>query len=96
MTHSCHILAARGCTRCIPFYILFLSTITNCYPQSHFTGSPELFDEPFDAETIKGPLTRNIGAKFADVQDEIAAAFKECYIPIKGDGNFPPANALFC
>ncbi|KIL60303.1 hypothetical protein M378DRAFT_168330 [Amanita muscaria Koide BX008] len=40
----------------------------------HFTGSPEPFDDPFDAETI------NIGAKFADVQDEIAAAFEECIL----------------
>ncbi|KAM6503737.1 Cytochrome P450 [Amanita muscaria] len=48
------------------------------------TVGPEQFDDPFNAEVIKGPLTRNIGAKFPDIQDEIAAAFEE-YVPVKGD-----------
>ncbi|KIL65511.1 hypothetical protein M378DRAFT_162143, partial [Amanita muscaria Koide BX008] len=65
--------------------------ITNCYPtkalHANMTIGPEPFDDPFNIDAIKGPLTRNIGAKFADVQDEITAAFEE-YIPIKGDGNF--------
>ncbi|KAM6503706.1 Cytochrome P450 [Amanita muscaria] len=51
---------------------------------ANMTIGPEPFDDPFNIDAIKGPLTRNIGAKFADVQDEIAAAFEE-YIPIKGD-----------
>ncbi|KIL65497.1 hypothetical protein M378DRAFT_77005 [Amanita muscaria Koide BX008] len=48
------------------------------------TIGPEQFDDPFNAEVIKGPLTRNIGAKFLDIQAEISAAFEE-YIPVKGD-----------
>ncbi|KIL59604.1 hypothetical protein M378DRAFT_169120 [Amanita muscaria Koide BX008] len=46
---------------------------------ANLTIGPEPFDDPFN---IEGPFTRNIGAKFADVQDEIAAAFED-YIPIK-------------
>ncbi|KAM6503777.1 Cytochrome P450 [Amanita muscaria] len=48
------------------------------------TVGPETFLDPFHIDVIKGPLTRNIGTKFADVQDEIAVAFDED-IPFKGD-----------
>ncbi|KIL65456.1 hypothetical protein M378DRAFT_162080 [Amanita muscaria Koide BX008] len=48
------------------------------------TLGADLFDDPFHIEIVKGPLTRNIGAKFADVQDEIIAAFDD-FIPVQGD-----------
>ncbi|KAM6503807.1 hypothetical protein JOM56_000750, partial [Amanita muscaria] len=48
------------------------------------TIAPEPFDAPFNIDAIEGPFTRNIGAKFADVQNEIAAAFEDS-IPFKGD-----------
>ncbi|KAM6489258.1 Cytochrome P450 [Amanita muscaria] len=48
------------------------------------TLGPDLFDDPFHLEIVRGPLTRNIGAKLADVQDEIIAAFDD-FIPIQGD-----------
>ncbi|KIL60300.1 hypothetical protein M378DRAFT_168328 [Amanita muscaria Koide BX008] len=44
----------------------------------------ETYNDPFHAEAIRGPFTKNIGTMFADVQDEIAVAFKE-HIPVKGD-----------
>ncbi|KAM6503673.1 Cytochrome P450 [Amanita muscaria] len=47
-------------------------------------SGPEFCDDPFQVEIVKGPLTRNIGAKFADVQDEIIAAFDDL-VPIQGD-----------
>ncbi|KAK0460651.1 cytochrome P450 [Desarmillaria tabescens] len=40
--------------------------------------------DPFHVDIVRGPLTCNIGACFADVQDEIKAAFKD-YIPITED-----------
>ncbi|KIL65474.1 hypothetical protein M378DRAFT_24046 [Amanita muscaria Koide BX008] len=51
---------------------------------SDLTLGPEFFDDPFQVEIVKGPLTRNIGAKFADVQDEIIAAFDDL-VPIQGN-----------
>ena len=53
----------------------------------------ETYDDPFHAEAIRGPFTKNIGTRFADVQDEIAVAFKE-HIPVTGDGNSPPSILL--
>ncbi|KIL60262.1 hypothetical protein M378DRAFT_26590 [Amanita muscaria Koide BX008] len=47
---------------------------------SEFTIGPEHIDDPFHIEVVKRPLTKNIGAKLADVQDEIMAAFED-YIP---------------
>ncbi|KIL65470.1 hypothetical protein M378DRAFT_24043 [Amanita muscaria Koide BX008] len=47
------------------------------------TLGPEFCDDPFQIEITRGPLTRNIGAKFADVQDEVIAAFDD-FIPIQG------------
>ncbi|KAM6499133.1 Cytochrome P450 [Amanita muscaria] len=51
---------------------------------SNLTVGPELYEDQFFIEAVKGPLTKNVSAKLADVQDEIAMAFNE-YIPIKGD-----------
>ncbi|KIL60298.1 hypothetical protein M378DRAFT_26609 [Amanita muscaria Koide BX008] len=51
---------------------------------SDLTIGPEFFDDPFQVEIVKGPLTRNIGTKFADVHDEIIAAFDD-FIPTQGD-----------
>ncbi|KIL57275.1 hypothetical protein M378DRAFT_88119, partial [Amanita muscaria Koide BX008] len=48
------------------------------------TVGPELYEDHFFIEVVKGPLTKNVSVKLADVQDEIAMAFNE-YIPIKGD-----------
>lgn len=45
---------------------------------------PAHFDDPFRNEVVKKLLTRNISAKFLDVQDEIAAAYED-YMPIKED-----------
>ncbi|KIL64963.1 hypothetical protein M378DRAFT_162532 [Amanita muscaria Koide BX008] len=44
------------------------------------TIGPEHVDDPFHIEVIKRPLTNNIGAKLADVQDEIVTAFED-HIP---------------
>ncbi|KIL57273.1 hypothetical protein M378DRAFT_1029616, partial [Amanita muscaria Koide BX008] len=48
------------------------------------TGANCRSTNQFYIEAVKGPLTKNVSAKLADVQDEIAMAFNE-YIPIKGD-----------
>ena len=50
---------------------------------------PGLLADPFHLDLTKGPLTKNIGATFADVQDEITAAFDK-NIPVDGDGIFIP------
>ena len=50
---------------------------------------PGVLADPFHLDLIKGPLTKNIGAKFPDVQDEIAVAFDE-NMPVNGDGIFTP------
>ncbi|KAM6491939.1 hypothetical protein JOM56_012577 [Amanita muscaria] len=50
------------------------------------TVGPEPFDDRFHGEVVKGPLTRNIGARLADIQEEMAIALED-YIPaIKAEG----------
>ncbi|KAM6503735.1 hypothetical protein JOM56_000678, partial [Amanita muscaria] len=44
------------------------------------TVGPEPFDDRFHGEVVKGPLTRNIGARLADIQEEMAIALED-YIP---------------
>ena len=39
---------------------------------------------------VKTSLTKSIGAKFVDVQDEIVTAFEQ-YIPANPDGDFVPS-----
>ncbi|KAK0220338.1 cytochrome P450 [Armillaria fumosa] len=46
--------------------------------------------DPYEVDVIRGPLTRNIVACFADVQDEIKAAFND-YIPMNKDWTEIPA-----
>ncbi len=33
--------------------------------------------DPYHADVLRGALTRNIATRFADVQDEIEAAFRD-------------------
>ncbi|KIL63125.1 hypothetical protein M378DRAFT_164814 [Amanita muscaria Koide BX008] len=47
---------------------------------SDITIGPEHIEDPIHAEIAKGPLTKNIGARFDDVRDEIVTAFDD-YIP---------------
>jgi len=53
---------------------------------SDITIGPEHIEDPIHTEIAKGPLTKNIGARFADVQDEIVAAFDD-YIPATESGD---------
>ncbi|KAF8640039.1 hypothetical protein AX17_001281 [Amanita inopinata Kibby_2008] len=46
------------------------------------TIDPELEMKPIHVDVVRSLLTRNIGARFPDVQDEIVAAFAD-YIPGK-------------
>lgn len=62
-------------------------SMDEAFRESFFTDltvGPELYEDQFYIEAVKGPLTKNVSVKLADVQDEIAMAFNE-YIPIKGD-----------
>ena len=44
-----------------------------------------MHDDDFHTDVIRSHLTRNIAARFSDIQDEIAVACSE-YIPTKGNG----------
>ncbi|PBK90665.1 cytochrome P450 [Armillaria gallica] len=66
---------------------------------AHFAKIPEDMDyvfgrsnrlDPFHAEVVRGALTRNIASCFADVQDEIKAAFRD-NIPMTEDWVEVPA-----
>ena len=46
---------------------------------------PELHDDGFHIEVIRSHLTRNVMARFSDIQDEIAASFADA-LPTKGNG----------
>ncbi|KAK1231304.1 hypothetical protein PQX77_005584 [Marasmius sp. AFHP31] len=48
--------------------------------QLQYTMSPVIHENPYHIDVIRGTLTRNIGARFDDVRDELKTAFNE-YIP---------------
>ena len=48
------------------------------------TIGPDHIDDPLHVEAIKGPLTRNFGAKYNDIHDEIGAAFSDYILPKDG------------
>ena len=52
---------------------------------SDATLGPQHLDDPFYVDAVSGPLTRNIGARFADIEDEIAVAFDD-HIRLNRDG----------
>lgn len=43
-------------------------------------------DNPYHAEVIRSQLTRNLGARFCDIRDEIEIAFDETLPPLSGNG----------
>lgn len=45
-----------------------------------YTIGPEAFHDNYHVEVVRSPLTRNLAARFPDVQDEIRSAFEE-FIP---------------
>ncbi|RDB20448.1 hypothetical protein Hypma_012416 [Hypsizygus marmoreus] len=48
--------------------------------QIDYTVGPEIHRDPYHVATVRTPLTRNLAARFDDVQDEIAEAFTD-HIP---------------
>lgn len=50
--------------------------------------APSLYQDPYHHNIVRTPLTRNIGARFPDVQDELAAAFKDEVPPKNGGYRF--------
>ncbi|PBK94111.1 cytochrome P450 [Armillaria gallica] len=58
--------------------------------QMDYTISRSIGTDPYHVEVIRGALTRNIAACFADVQDEIRAAFID-HIPMTEDWIEVPA-----
>ena len=53
---------------------------------SDFILGAELHQNRYLVEVVKQPLTRNIGPKFAEVQDEIETAFND-HVKFEGNGN---------
>ncbi|KAF8665785.1 hypothetical protein AX16_000232 [Volvariella volvacea WC 439] len=49
--------------------------------QIDYTLGPEIHHDPYHTASVRTPLTRNLAARFGDVQDEIAAAFTELVPP---------------
>jgi hypothetical protein len=45
--------------------------------QVKYTMHPHLTDNPYHIDVIRVPLTRNIGARFADVHDEVQTVISE-------------------
>ncbi|TFK68396.1 cytochrome P450 [Pluteus cervinus] len=52
--------------------------------QIKYTLGPELQEDLYHVSTVRTPLTRNLAARFSEVQDEIAAAFSE-FVPATDD-----------
>ncbi|KIK58719.1 hypothetical protein GYMLUDRAFT_689400 [Collybiopsis luxurians FD-317 M1] len=47
--------------------------------QAEYTLGKSFYEDPYVENVIKGPFTRNISAKFAEVIDEISASFQELF-----------------
>jgi hypothetical protein len=45
--------------------------------QLQYILGPEIAFDPYHVAVVRTPLTRNIGIKFPDIQDEIAVGFAE-------------------
>ncbi|TFK70908.1 cytochrome P450 [Pluteus cervinus] len=52
--------------------------------QVKYILGPELHDDLYHVVAVRNPLTRNLPARFSELQDEIAAAFSE-YVPATDD-----------
>ncbi|KAL0058078.1 hypothetical protein AAF712_015257 [Marasmius tenuissimus] len=61
--------------------------------KSDYTMSPTILRDPYHVDVVRTPLTRNIGARFDDVCDELAIAFNE-NLPSQEDGEWhsPPGD----
>ena len=53
--------------------------------RTDLTFGSDLMGDDSHVDTVRTPLTRNIGAKFLDVRDEIIAAFTG-HIPAQSNG----------
>ncbi|KAJ7574535.1 cytochrome P450 [Mycena floridula] len=51
--------------------------------QTKYTMGLEITADPYHAETVRGPLTRNIAACFPDIRDEMVTAFASQIPPSK-------------
>ncbi|KAL0578516.1 hypothetical protein V5O48_003459 [Marasmius crinis-equi] len=49
--------------------------------QTDYTISPTIHRNPYHIDVVRGPLTRNIGARFDDVRDELRHAFNHYISP---------------
>ena len=56
----------------IPLKTLLLQTA-----QVKYTLGPEFEEDLYHVATVRTPLTRNLNARFPEVQDEIAVSFDE-------------------
>jgi len=59
---------------------------------ARYTIHPNSLINPYHIDVIRSPLTRSIGAGFADVHDEVKAAFAN-RIPVT-DGEFIPDSVI--
>jgi len=67
--------------------------------QSDYTLGPEIRLEPYHVPVVRTSLTRNIAARFAEIEDEITASFGD-YISVTGVKGIPLAfrhlNDTYC
>lgn len=82
-----------------PNYTLSLdiSVLTECKSiQTKYTLGPDVDSNRYHVDVVRSPLTRNLGARFSDVRDEIVQAFSET-LTFKDDGKIFPsiANSTF-
>ncbi|PPQ79520.1 hypothetical protein CVT25_003402 [Psilocybe cyanescens] len=52
--------------------------------QSDYMISPQIRLDPYHVAVVRTPLTRNLGIRFDDIKDEIAASFADL-VPLNGD-----------
>jgi len=57
-----------------------------------YTMHPQLAPNPYHIDVTRTPLTRNIGARFADIHDEVQQVISE-KIPVTEGMHFYQANS---
>lgn len=70
---------------CLPSWTYKLAIDTIKLIQTDYMIGPKIRRDPYHVKSVRMQLTRNLGARFSDIKDEISAAFNDL-IPAKDNG----------
>ncbi|KAF9468819.1 cytochrome P450 [Collybia nuda] len=62
--------------------------------QTDYTLGPEIHHDPWHVGTVRSPLTRNLGIRFSDIQDEIEVSFADLVPKTREWAQVPALNTI--